>query len=223
MPSVAAIFASPAVTAAPVATGAPASQPPASADCQTARAQLAICMAFHPTSDEKDVQLSMCRGDLDLYKNRPTLPDCYELIDLAPVYDRELGEAEPSPATIERAGRLSIDECLQVMTWAGRAENHQDACLKGPTPPGFKERYGSPIRDRPFVKACRAHGSALVNAWFARQDAQIRETGHEPGLRTRMDADGGIRIIPQGMRSETDAAGDVHWFPSDAPSPALPR
>jgi hypothetical protein len=69
----------------PPATGAPmvvhaaggAPQAAASEDCQGVRTQLAICMAYHPPPDEKDMQLHMCRAEVDACRsNPPTLPAC---------------------------------------------------------------------------------------------------------------------------------------------------
>lgn len=177
-------------------------------DCPSVRAQLALCMAYHPPADEKDKYLTMCRTDLDLCRTRPTLPDCYAFIDLAPIYDRELGEADPSPETLERAKNLSAAECVQVITWSTRASVQQDSCLKGETPPRFKERYASPIRDRPFVKACRR--TDAMNAWFVREEARIREMGYEPRVKLRVGGDAGLLLTgPDG--------GLIPWVPEEMP------
>jgi hypothetical protein len=64
-------------------------------------------MAYSPKADaagrdERDKYLSSCRTDLEACRNRPTLPACWEFIDLAPVYDRELGEGVPAPGRDQR-------------------------------------------------------------------------------------------------------------------------
>lgn len=183
-----------------MAAGAPAGPTPphASGECQAVKNQLAICMAFRPSEDEKDKQLAMCRGDLGLYKNRPTLPDCYDFMDMAPTYDRELGELDPSPETLERAKSLSVTECVRVITWADRARKQHASCLRGEPPPGFKERHGRLVDEHPFVKACQADAlkTDVLNAWLRREEDRVREMGHPITHRVRVGPDGGVRVGP---------------------------
>ena len=166
-------------------------------------------MAFHPSASETDKFLHMCRGDLDMCRSsRPTLPDCYDFIDFAPIYELELGEADPSPQTLERAKSLSTTECVRVITWGNRAGRQQRSCLRGESPPGWKERYGRPVTDRPFVKACRT--TDAVNAWFSRDEDRAREMGHEVKHMIWAGADGGLRLLgPDG--------GSIPWIPEDVP------
>jgi hypothetical protein len=204
----------PASVAAPPERPGEAPAPVGSSECGTLKTQLALCMAYHPPSSDTERELAMCRGDLDLYKNEPTWPDCYTFMDLAPIYDRELGEIEPSPETLERAKHVDIDQCMQVLTWAERARRQQRSCLKGPKPPTFAERYGRPIDERPLFKACLALGRpAVFNAWVERDEARIREMGGRPGGRLRLLPDGGMTAEPGWMRREVDDAGVVQWYP----------
>lgn len=189
----------PAVVAGP-AQAAPDPEPVGTAprtvpaDYQAVKNQLALCMAYHPSDDEKDKQLAMCRSNLGMYKNPQTVPDCYDFADLASIYDRELGESDPSPETLERAKSLTLTDCVRVMTWSGRARKQQSSCLKGETPPGFKERYGRPIRERPFLKACGVSFSRtdLLNAWMEREEDRARELGHDVKNHLRFGPDGGL-------------------------------
>jgi hypothetical protein len=187
--------------AAPAASDAPAAsvtQPPVPGDYQALKNQLAICMAFHPSSEMQDKMLAMCRGDLAACRTpRDTVKDCYDFIDFAPIYDRELGEADPSPETIERARSLTNEDCVRVITWSTRARNQRSRCLEGETPPGFKERYGS-MTDRPFLKACAAEDRRrdVLNAWLRREEERVREMGHEVRNRLRYGADGGWQLGP---------------------------
>ena len=165
------------------------------ADCQSAKTQLAICMAYRPKADaagrdERDKYLAMCRSDLEACRNKPALPACWEFIDLAPVYDRELGEPEPSPETLERAKHPSAEQCAEVLTWAQRASSQHKTCLKGEPPAGFREKYGRPPSERALVKACQRPDA--INAWLEREDARVRATGHEPTFRVRAGPDGGV-------------------------------
>jgi hypothetical protein len=87
----------------PAGTASPRSP----ADYQAIKNQLAICMAYHPSENEKDKQLTRCKWDLEACRTPPhTIQACYDFIDLAPVYDLELGEGAPSPETSERAKSL---------------------------------------------------------------------------------------------------------------------
>jgi hypothetical protein len=187
-----------AVGATPEAMPANVTNPSVPGDYQALKNQLAICMAFHPSSDMQDKMLAMCRGDLAACRDRPTLPDCYNFIDFAPIYDRELGEADPSPETLERAKRLTVEDCVQVTTWAQRAMTQLSSCLKGDTPPGFKERYGRSIKERPFFKSCGTDTLRrdVFNAWFRREEDRVREMGHDVHHRVRMGSDGGILFGP---------------------------
>ena len=127
-------------------------------------------------------------------QNPQTLPDCYDFADLAPIYERELGELDPSPETLERAKSLTLTDCVRVMTWAGRARKQQTSCLKGETPPGFKERYGRPVGERPLLKACGVSFSRtdLLNAWMRREEDRVREMGHEVRNHVWFGPDGGL-------------------------------
>jgi hypothetical protein len=167
------------------------------ADCQDVRNKLAICMAYHPPESEQDKQLAMCRGDLAAARSaRPTLPSCYDFADAAATYDRELGEDDPSPETIEQAARLTAEDCGAVLEWSSRAYAKQATCLSGETPKGWKERYGRSISARPFVKACNAEGMKrdATNAWFRFQEDRARDMGHDGKPRIRMMPDGGYRV-----------------------------
>ncbi len=191
------------VTDAPEVAPAGTEAPRLPADYQTLKNHLALCMAFHPSESEQDKQLAMCRADLAVYRGpRPTLPDCYDFIDFAPTYDRELGEADPSPETLERAKAMTPESCVPVLTWSSRAIRQQGSCLKGDAPPGFKERYGRPIGERPLVKACASdplHRDAF-NAWLRREEDRVREMGHPIQNRVRMTPDGGVFVdVPSSL------------------------
>jgi hypothetical protein len=179
-------------------TGASSSRAPSS-DCQNVKNQLAICMAYHPLESEQDKQLAMCHGDLAACREaRPTLPSCYDFADAAETYDRQLGEVDPSPETIERAKNLSAEDCGAILEWAARAGGKQATCLQGAAPMGWKERYGRPIGARPFVKACNAptmKRDDVMNAWFRYQEDRVRETGHDVAHRFHMSPDGGVRML----------------------------
>jgi len=180
--------------------------PPSSGDYQTLKNKLALCMAFHPPESEQDKQLAICRNDLAVYRGpRPTLPDCYDFIDFVPTYDRELGELDPSPETLERARSLTAAECVPVLTWAERAGRQRRSCLSGEAPPGFKERYGHPIGERPFVKACNAEAlkTEAMNAWLRREEDRVREMGHDVKTQLRRLPDGSYRAsTPSAPRPE---------------------
>lgn len=169
----------------------------ASTDCSSIKAQLAICMAYHPSIDEKDKQLRLCQSNLETYKkSRRTLDVCYDFIDFAPIYDRELGEADPSPETLERAKSMTATGCVSVLTWASRAQGQLTQCLEGETPPSFKERYAQPIGARALVKACNSealHRDAM-NAWLRREEGRVREMDHGIKNHLWMDPDGGIHV-----------------------------
>jgi hypothetical protein len=181
-------------SAAPEVSPAGAAQSRPSGDCRAVQNQLAICTAYHPSEDEKDKQLAMCRGDLNLCRDGHSLPNCYDFIDLAPVYDRELGEVDPSPETLERAKSLTIDECVRVVTWADRARRQQTSCLRGETPPGFKERYGRAIAERALVRACQTDAVRIdvLNAWLRREEDHVREMGRKVTNSIRFGPDGGL-------------------------------
>ncbi len=171
--------------------------PRASGDCQEVRNKLAICMAYHPPESEQDKQLAMCRGDLAAARSaRPTLPSCYDFADAADTYDRELGEDDPSPETLERAKHLTAEDCGPVLEWSSRAYAKQATCLSGEVPKGWRERYGRSIGARPFVKACNAEEMKrdATNAWFRFQEGRARDMGHDVKPRIRMMPDGGYRV-----------------------------
>jgi hypothetical protein len=136
-------------------------------------------MAFHPSEDEKDKQLVRCRADVEGLRAHPTLPKCYDFVDFAPIYDRELGEAAPSPETLERAKNMTPEGCVSVLTWMARAKVQLSECLKGETPPGFREKYAFPINDRPLVKACASEALRLdaLDAVITRDEDRQREMG----------------------------------------------
>lgn len=189
----------------PVVDTGPAVAPRVAGDCQSVKNQLAICMAYHPPQSEVEKHLAMCRADLDACRDRPNLPACWDFIDLAPIYDRELGEIDPSPETIERARRLTPDACGRVLGWAERAGVQQRTCLKGksPPPPGFAERYGRPVHERPLVAAC--HTTEGINAWLRRE----AERGGGRPLHVGAGAGKGgiLRLLPDGRM--------VPWVPEE--------
>lgn len=184
-------------TEAEPSTAIPAlSAPRVAEDCQSVKNQLAICTAYHPAPSETEKFLAMCRADLEMCRNKPSLPACWDFVDLAPIYDRELGEADPSPETIERAKKLSAEECAEVITWEERAGLQQRRCLNGrdEPPPGFEEKYGRPVAERPFPKACRR--TDALNAFF-RREAQ-RGGGHPLHIGGKRDGWGLVYALPDG-------------------------
>lgn len=186
----------PAIVTAPAATAA------ALRDDLSRKAQLAICMAYR-VPDRPDVPghdlltdaLAGCESQLELErKEKPTYPSCYDFEDASPTYDREFGAAgDTSPEMTERAAHVTLDECGPIMDRSGRADARQRRCLKGDTPRGWRERFGSPIEERPLVKACRAAFSwpDLSNAMAAFEEQQIRDRGGVIRRSIRMTPDGG--------------------------------
>lgn len=176
-------------------SAAAAAPPTVAGDCQAVKSQLAICMAYHPSESEQDKQLAMCRGSLEACRApRDTLTDCYEFIDFAPIYDRELGESDPTPETLERAKNMNAEACVRVMSWSRRAALQYGSCLKGSeTPPAFKERY-RPVAERALVKACNSDAlrADAINAMMRRDEDRLRERGHEVRHRVRIGSDGGV-------------------------------
>jgi hypothetical protein len=181
-------------------TAAPARMP---ADVASLKNQLAICMAYRAPQqhDGMTAALSACRNELEVWKSHPkdTLSSCHAFADTVPTYDRELGEADPSPETLERAQHLTIDDCGRVIKYAGGAASQQRTCLDGgKIPPGWKDHYGAPIWERALPKACKAAFSrdVLANALWRFEEQRQRETGAEPFYRMRMLPDGGLITGP---------------------------
>jgi hypothetical protein len=171
-----------------------------SADVQALKNQLAVCMAFHETPEKDELTratLAGCESQLAMERAaRPTLPDCYDFADAAATYDRELGEADPSPETLERAKHLTADDCGRVLEYTTRASYKRRSCLGGKVPVGWKERYGAPLSTRPFVKACYALPQDVrTNAWFRYQEELVRETGRDVERRLHWSPDGGVRVL----------------------------
>jgi hypothetical protein len=184
-------------------------------DCQTCKNQLAICMAYHPPADEKDKQLVRCRAENDALKDRPTLPECYDFIDFLPMYDRELGELDPSPETLERAKNMTPQSCVAVIDWERRALFQLGACLKGETPPGFKEKYALPPSSRPLAKAC--HSQALhekaVDAWITRDEDRVREMGHKVTRHMHLLPNHRFELVPVPEDSGAPSGGEAPLAP----------
>jgi hypothetical protein len=181
-----------------IAAAAPSrAMPP---DYQALKNQLAICMAYHPPAEETDhlpdPRLAACEHQLEAErKERPTRPSCYDFEDATPTYDRQLGAVgDTSPEMAERAAHLTLDDCAAIRVLSWRAEVKQRTCLKGTTPIGWKERYGSSMNDRPLVKACWAAFSTvdLANAVLSYQEQQIREAGGVIRRSIRHAPDGGL-------------------------------
>jgi hypothetical protein len=138
--------------------------------------------------------LAGCQSQLRAERaERPTLPSCYDFEDAAPTYDRKFGAAgDTSPEIAARIAHLTADECGAIMEWSTSADFKRETCLKGKVPKGWKERYGSPIEDRPLMKACRATFSwpDLSNAHDRYQEQRIREWGGVVRRTERMTPDG---------------------------------
>jgi hypothetical protein len=173
------------------------------ADYQALKNKLAVCMAFQQPADERDQYLLGCRAELDgcnkaLVRTRDPLSACYDFTDFAPIYDRELGEVDPSPETLERAKNMTAEECVRVMTWGSRARYQLSLCLSGDAPPGFKERYGNFMANRPLTKACNSDALKrdAMNAWFKREEGRVEEAGGRLRVRYRMGEDGGVTGYP---------------------------
>jgi len=181
-------------------------------DCQTCKNQLAICMAYHPSENEKDKQLAMCRGELEARKQHDTLPSCYNYVDFLPTYDRELGEADPSPETLERAQNMTPQTCVSVLTWEMRARLQLNDCLKGETPPGFKEKYASsPPWQRPLVKACLSDAlrEQALDAVITRDEDRMREMGHKVTLHTHFLPNNRFELVPVSVGSSSSSGGSA--------------
>jgi hypothetical protein len=167
-------------------------QSPSTADYQALKAQLAICMAYHEPPERKDAELAACRSSLEMCRNKPppnSLSACYEYVDMAPIFDRELGEYDPSPETLERAKNLTVEECVRVWDWAERASRLRSTCLRGDAPPWFKERYVR-TEPRPLGKACVK--DAVYNARMEREEKRVSEiTGLGPASFHLRVGDGG--------------------------------
>jgi len=194
-------------SASPEAMPANVTQPLVPSDYQALKNQLAICMAFHPSSDMQDKQLSMCRGELAACRSpRETLPACYDFIDFAPIYDHELGEADPSPETIragqelDRRGVRPRDHVVHAgQDPAGDVPQGRSAAgLQGAlTARSWIDPSSRPAR-RP-----RSEGTC-TNAWFRREEDRAREMGHEWSQRIRMAADGGMLMGPTSSIPDND-------------------
>jgi hypothetical protein len=188
----------------PESIAAGAAPPRLPADYQALRNEVALCRAYRqrpdvPGHDLTTDALAGCRSQLELMKNPPrsTLQACYNFADLAPVYDRELGEADPSPETLERAAHLTASECGRVLHYSKGAVGMHRTCMSGAMPIGWKERYGTLIDERPFFKACYALPQYIrMNAMHDFEDDQLRATGAVIHPRQRMTPDGGHIAAP---------------------------
>jgi hypothetical protein len=142
--------------------------------------------------------------------------NCYKFQDMAPFYEHVLGKAELSPDEEAAARGMSVEQCMPVARYAQTAQTQRVTCLraldevpadfKGKLPMSFKDTYGSfPIDERPLVKAC-AHRRDVI-------DAMLKESGERQGIRgtMRTDADGGVRIYPEGATVPPPPTPSDRW------------